>query len=84
LADPLYLKWMTEVKERDNKRCRIKNQDCNGRLEAHHILDWVNHPELRYEITNGITLCRFHHPKGRDEEKRWADALQKLVSASKV
>lgn len=27
------------------------------RLEAHHIFDKSYHPELAYDISNGITLC---------------------------
>ena len=79
-----YMEWMFIIKNRDKWRCKINNTDCKGRLEAHHILDWVNYQELRYDINNGITLCQSHHPRGRDAEKRLADDFQRLVSASKV
>jgi hypothetical protein len=57
--DTKYKYWMLEVKKRDNWKCKINNCDCNGRLEAHHILPWEQFPELRYSINNGITLCQF-------------------------
>src|SRR3990167_3294850 len=37
---------------RDNFKCKIANQDCSGRIEAHHILPWRDFVELRYEINN--------------------------------
>jgi hypothetical protein len=71
--------WSRNVKNRDGWKCRISNGDCSGRLEAHHILGWVDHPELRYQINNGITLCRFHHPRKRDDVRKLTADFQKLV-----
>lgn len=75
--------WKYSVYKRDNFICRINNQDCNGHIIAHHILGWASHPELRYEINNGITLCHAHHPKKRAEEKRLVPVFQGLMSVSK-
>ncbi len=58
---------------------RMSNQDCDERMEAHHILGWVSYPELRYEINNGITLCHAHHPRKRALEKELAPIFQELV-----
>jgi len=77
---PAYKFWRKEVFERDNYKCRICNKDCNGKIEAHHILSWSKHSELRYEVNNGITLCHFHHPFKVEEEKRLIPKLQELVS----
>jgi NUMOD3 motif-containing protein len=54
-----------------------------GRLEAHHILNWREYPELRYDINNGITLCHAHHPRKRAEEKRMVSYFTELLSVSK-
>lgn len=78
-----YLNWIRQVRKRDEYRCKISNRDCNGRLETHHILDFKNHPELRYDINNGITLCHAHHPRRRAEEKRLVPTFKELVSVSK-
>lgn len=78
--NPEYKQWRTAVWLRDNFTCKIANPDCKGRIEAHHILGWSSHPELRYQTNNGITLCHAHHPRKRAEEKRLAPAFQALVS----
>jgi len=82
MYDTKYKYWMLEVKNRDCWKCKINNKDCKGRLEAHHILGWQSHPELRYQVNNGITLCHAHHPKKRAEEKRLSPYFKDLVSVS--
>lgn len=55
-----YQDWRKSVFERDDYTC----QSCNirgGYLEADHIKPWSRHVELRYEISNGRTLCRKCH-----------------------
>ena len=78
-----YKEWRKQVWLRDNFACKIANPDCDGKIEAHHILSWRDHPELRYEINNGITLCHAHHPRKRAEEKRLSPFFMELVSVSK-
>ncbi len=84
MHDADYKQWRKVVWERDNYVCRINSEDCNGRIEAHHILGWSIYPELRYEFNNGITLCQAHHPKKRAEEKRLIPFFQGLVPVSNV
>lgn len=55
-----YKKWRSDVFERDNWTC----QTCQIRgvyLEAHHIKSWAEYKELRYDLTNGVTLCKPCH-----------------------
>ena len=61
-----YAEWRNAVFERDNFTC----QDCgahsgNGKtinLHPHHIKPFATYPKLRYEISNGKTLCsECHH-----------------------
>lgn len=82
--EPRYKKWRMEVFIRDGFKCRINNEDCLEKpIQAHHILRWSEHVELRYEVNNGITLCLAHHPRKRAEEKRLVPIFQELVSVSK-
>lgn len=74
-----YKYWMLAVKKRDNWLCRIADNNCNGGLEAHHILRWSKHPELRYEVNNGITLCHFHHPRKINDEMKLVPSFRELV-----
>ena len=71
--DRSYIKWMREVKKRDNNICQLRDENCSGYNIVHHIKNWRNHPELRYDINNGITLCQFHHPT------KWVDELRFLL-----
>lgn len=76
---PAYKEWSRSVKNRDGWKCKISNGDCSGKVVAHHILSWRDYVELRYEVNNGITLCRKHHPLKRDEENKLSPYFQKLV-----
>lgn len=75
-----YVTWRKDVCTRDEFTCRMVGGDCSGRLEVHHILSYSTHPELRYDIRNGITLCHFHHPRKRKDEQRLSPYFQELVN----
>jgi NUMOD3 motif len=72
--------WSSSVKRRDGWKCRISNQDCEGKVIAHHIHVWRDYPGLRYQIKNGITLCHFHHPRTRSDEKRMSPVFLAMVA----
>lgn len=62
-----YKKWRLNVFERDNYTCvkcgfRSQKGKCVP-IQAHHIKSFSNHPELRFELSNGETLCRDCHKK---------------------
>jgi 5-methylcytosine-specific restriction endonuclease McrA len=57
-----YAAWRAEVFKRDGHRCRTcGNGSC--RIEAHHVKTWALYPSLRYEVSNGVTLCQKCHTK---------------------
>ena len=57
-----YQEWRNKVFQRDNFTCQICGTR-GGKLEAHHLLRFVDYPKLRLEISNGITLCKKCHRK---------------------
>lgn len=57
---PEYIKWRLDVFTRDSFTCQgCKN--VGGYLQAHHIKSWAKYPKLRFNISNGVCLCRSCH-----------------------
>lgn len=79
-----YQEWRKRTWKRDNYTCKLKNNKCKGRIEAHHIRGYTKYPKLRYKLNNGITLCHAHHPRKKAEEKRLEPIFKELVSVSKA
>ena len=68
-------KWRKTVFTRDDYMC----QHCGARsgkgrpvhLHAHHVKSFAYYPELRFEVSNGLTLCRDCH-RAVEHERRAA------------
>lgn len=77
-------RWRRRVCRRDKYVC----QRCGSRWEvcAHHIRPWKTFPKLRYDVDNGICLCRkchvwVHSPHNkRGEHVIKVDVAASLVS----
>ena len=77
-----YKEWRRKVFERDNyacKKCGFKGSQ--GYLTAHHIKSFAKYPELKFIVSNGITLCRDCHSltdnyKGRSNKGNQQPSLQ--------
>jgi ribosomal protein L31 len=57
-----YNVWRKTVYARDNWTCR----HCNVKQKypvAHHIKTFKEYPELRFDVDNGLTLCRACHKR---------------------
>lgn len=57
-----YREWRVAVYERDNYTCQ-ECQKIGGNLNADHIKPFAHYPELRFELSNGRTLCVECHYK---------------------
>ncbi len=56
-----YEEWRKKVYKRDNFTCGVCKYDKGGTLNAHHILPKKTYPEYKYELWNGITVCKDCH-----------------------
>ncbi len=52
--------WRTEIFERDSYKCQVCQQ-LGNQLVAHHLNGWDKHPNQRFDVNNGITLCQKCH-----------------------
>jgi len=56
--------WAKSVYKKDNYNCQMCGLKCKANnIIAHHIKSFADYPALRFEIDNGITLCRSCHKK---------------------
>ena len=53
--------WRKSVFGRDDFTCQKCGDNKGGYLNAHHILPWSKFPEARFDVDNGVTLCRSCH-----------------------
>lgn len=58
-----YKRWRFDVFVRDKFTCQECSDARGGNLNAHHIKHFADFPELRFDISNGITLCEKCHKK---------------------
>lgn len=61
-----YADWRTKVFQRDGFKCQICGQ-VGGELNAHHIKSFAKHVDLRFDIDNGVTLCKECHKRVHKE-----------------
>lgn len=58
-----YKDWRLSVFKRDGFACVGCGDNRGGNLQAHHILSFTKYPNLRLDVSNGVTLCRLCHKK---------------------
>lgn len=79
-----YRNWRKEIFERDKYTCQTcKARNFKGRrktvyLEVHHKIPWVINKKLRFEINNGLTLCKNCHYKIKKETMKKICYIKKL------
>lgn len=84
-----YIRWASEVKRRDHYTCVV----CGRRgiaLNSHHLNAWASHPTERYDLQNGVCLCkdchdRFHaiYSKGKNTKEQFEEfktIMETLIS----
>lgn len=77
--DKNYKLWRSKVLARDRRTCQMPGCKCKTRLQAHHIRRWADCILTRYEVSNGITLCRACHDRIRNQETAYMLLFTKIV-----
>lgn len=54
-----YAQWRSSVYERDNYSCQCCRESKD--LNAHHLDGYHWNKKRRLDVSNGVTLCSFHH-----------------------
>ncbi len=74
-----YRVWRAKVLERDDNTCQWSGCTQKEGLEIHHIKRWANNLHLRYNVFNGITLCKEHHQSIFNREATYEVVFLKTV-----
>jgi len=80
-----FASWRETVFARDNWTCQ-KYKIRGGKLHPHHILNFGEYPELRFDVNNGVTLSdkahiEFHKKYGKSNNTR--EQLKEFLSNEK-
>ena len=70
-----YKEWRKSVFKRDNYRCIIGGISHGNDIHADHIKPFSLFPKLRFELSNGRTLCSRCHRK----TDTWGENLNKWI-----
>lgn len=77
-------KWSRSVHEKNNFKCVICGSNKN--IEAHHLDSWNSAEEKRFDVKNGVTLCKSCHKEfhkkygyGYNTKEQFIEHKQKLL-----
>ena len=79
--DPAYKDWRYKVYKRDRFRCQMPGCKSKFKLQAHHIKKWSEASTLRYDVNNGLTLCRACHDSICGMESHYEALFLEIVSS---
>lgn len=78
-----YITWRAAVIKRDGRKCQYPGCKRRSKLEIHHIVPWSISHSLRYEVSNGITLCQRCHYKIKGKEGSYSMLFAEIVRQKK-
>lgn len=78
--DPAYEDFRKRVLKRDKYKCRMPGCSYDKKLQVHHIQKWSTASSLRYEISNGITLCPNCHKSIKGQEHHYESLFMEIIN----
>lgn len=78
--DPAYVAFRKEVLKRDHKKCQMPGCSSKKSLQVHHIRKWSTASALRYEVSNGITLCKWCHSSIKGKETHYEHIFTEIIN----
>ncbi len=79
-SDPVYRDFRKNVIKRDKGKCKMPGCKSRKNLQVHHISKWSNAHALRYETSNGITLCRKCHESITGKESHYEKLFREIIN----
>ncbi len=79
-SDPVYKDFRIKVLKRDNFKCKMPGCKNKKNLQVHHITKWSGASSLRYETSNGITLCKYCHQSITGKETHYEKLFRELIN----
>ncbi len=76
-------KWKKIIRKRDKNRCRFPRCSSRKKLQVHHIYPFAQYIGLRYDISNGILLCKECHKKVTGQEASYISLFVEIVNDRK-
>jgi len=77
-----YWAWRKAVVKRDGGKCQFPNCKRRGK-EVHHIINWCYSASLRFEVSNGILLCKKCHYSIKGKENMYAEMFRTIIAQQK-
>lgn len=78
--DPQYEDFRKDVIKRDKRMCRMPGCKSKSNLHVHHIRPWAKAASLRYDTSNGITLCKNCHKSITGQESHYEALFLEIIN----
>tara|TARA_E500000178_G_C16636727_1_gene580145 strand:+ start:378 stop:632 length:255 start_codon:yes stop_codon:yes gene_type:complete len=78
--DADYKKFRLSVLRRDRFKCQMPSCKSKKNLHVHHIKQWAKAHSLRYEPSNGITLCKYCHQLITGKEIHYEQLFREIIN----
>lgn len=82
-ADDQYRLWRKLILARDKHQCVMCKRN-EKHFEVHHIKPWAGFVHLRYELDNGVTLCKRCHKSIKGKENIYEPIFVLHVGQAKM